>query len=211
MFDAIDKLIPLESAGPAILALAAWGAANYLAIGPEIGRRMGDLTYQPRCVASVETLQEERHAEHEALRDRMRREAERAEALARKAMEEKRRQLEAYGDLARAIIPPELRGLLGAGVGGDLVKNLEALVPAPDASPEAEPREEIPATLPPPLPENREAFCGCVVGTAIAESRLDIAFYTGSLSIFVPERIERFDDVLGTVVRSEACGPVPLS
>jgi hypothetical protein len=203
MIETIGKLVPLDAFGPVLLAGVAWAGFSWL-MAPEIGARMGAITYQPVCEADVAILQREHRADYERKRRFLQAEADRV----RRAAEIARRKAALLENMTRAFIPPELR----QGAAGEFVGLLMQSVAPPVTPTVDEPKVAVvPLPLSAPVRETRETFCRCVIGRAVSEARTDFAIYTGTLTLHVPEPVRHFEAGMASVARTDACGPIPLS
>ena len=213
MVDAISKIIPWDLLGPLVLATILWAGCHYVFVGPEVGRRLGALKYEPVCTSQIENLQTAWRAERQEQRERAIAERDALKRYAQKQAEVAREKTEALRRTYDDLVPKELKDLLAVMSGNpDVVNDLGTLLIAPNVSKaDGLALPKIPKELPPARPEGRAAFCSCVVDQAMSTARVDLALYTGSLRIFVPERIAHFKQLIAETVAGKACGPVPVS
>lgn len=206
MLDLLLKTVGgVETAGPLLLAGAAWFGGHYLFAGPEIGARLGALEHLPRCVAGLEAGDLQRLVEHEVRTSRILANRDRLMAEARARADAARREAERLEQTLDLLIDETPMGeLLGAvDPDGALRDGLGTLMPSVPELPEL---SLPPIPEPPVLPTDasRESRCGCAVDTALRETRTGWALYSATLTGW-RDGIAGFDSRVARLVERGAC------
>lgn len=215
MFDFFSRIAPIEMSVSALALGALWFGLNHAVIAPEIGERLAVKRDIPACIARTEDAALAEVEQIELARDRIRAEQERIIAAARGRAQTRLNQFlilhgaldllseSAIGDLLEGIAPADP-------LDGGLPAQIRALLPQiPTFDPASLPLPELPRPLPLPSAETLGTQCGCAVATALETTRIERAAWTASLTLWRPDAITRFGEIVSREAGSPACRPDP--
>lgn len=183
----------------------AWGAVNYVLIGPKLAERIAAADHMPACTANVAALAARAGEEQLA-------------ALPLPQVDFEAEQLLTQAErIVRSPILDWAYGAANSGPGGlgavldidprqQVVDARHAYERSKQAAMETwqRSRDQVLARTASRLAASGD-ICGCIADVAIAETRMDWALYSGSLTLYRPASIDGFAGRMAQAARSGSC------
>ncbi|MCC4242959.1 hypothetical protein [Stappia indica] len=183
----------------------AWGAVNYVLIGPKLAERVAAADHLPACTANMAALAARAGEEQLAALPLPQVDVAAVQALTL-AEGMLRTPLVDWAYDAANSGPGGLGSVLGFDPRQQVADARRAYERSKQAAMETwqRSRDQVLASTASRLAASDD-ICGCIADVAIAETRMDWALYTGSLTLYRPASIDGFAGRMAQAARAGAC------